>query len=221
MNLLAIETSTENCSVGIFANHTIYQKSVIAPRKHAELVLPAIEDLLIQAKIAKKDLDGIVFGQGPGAFTGVRIAVSIVQGLALALDIPVLGVSTLETMAYNVYKKLDTKPGSHILIANDARMGEAYHASFFVDGSKLIRLTADQVSKPEKINTSGANIFAGNAFTQFESLRNKLPKQAMVFADLLPQAKYMLLLAQPEFKQHSTDITAIQAVYVRDKVVFN
>ena len=92
MNLIAIETATENCSVGLLHLGEITQTSAVAPQKHAELVLVYLDQLLAAHDLKKSQIDGIVFGQGPGAFTGVRIAMSVVQGLALAWEVPVMAV---------------------------------------------------------------------------------------------------------------------------------
>ena len=84
MNLIAIETSTENCSVALLHDDKITTREKIAPQKHAELVLGYLDELLTEAQIKKNQIDGIIFGQGPGAFTGVRIAMSIVQGVGFS-----------------------------------------------------------------------------------------------------------------------------------------
>ncbi|HVF36033.1 MAG TPA: tRNA (adenosine(37)-N6)-threonylcarbamoyltransferase complex dimerization subunit type 1 TsaB, partial [Candidatus Saccharimonadia bacterium] len=99
MNLLAIETATEACSVALVSGQTIVQRHELAPRRHAELVLPMIEQVLAEAGLARGAIDAIAVGRGPGAFTGVRLAISIAQGLALGLDRPVVPVSTLAALA--------------------------------------------------------------------------------------------------------------------------
>src|SRR5574340_720031 len=99
MNLLAIETATESCSAALNIDGRIIERSELAPRRHAELILPMIESLLGEAGIARAQLDGIAVGRGPGAFTGVRLAIAVAQGLALALDIPVVAVSSLDALA--------------------------------------------------------------------------------------------------------------------------
>ena len=94
MKLLAIETATEACSVALWIDGDVRERFEIAPRRHTELVLPWSDELLAQAGIAKSQLDAIVVGRGPGAFTGVRLAIALAQGMALALDRPVVAVST-------------------------------------------------------------------------------------------------------------------------------
>ena len=99
MKLLAIETATEACSVALWVDGDVRERHEIAPRRHAELALPWAEALLGEAGIAKSQLDAIAVGRGPGAFTGVRLAIAIAQGIALALDRPVVAVSTLQVIA--------------------------------------------------------------------------------------------------------------------------
>jgi len=99
IHLLAIETATEACSVALVSGQMIVQRHEIAPRRHAELVLPMIEQVLAEAGLARGALDAIAVGRGPGAFTGVRLAISIAQGLALGLDRPVVPISTLAALA--------------------------------------------------------------------------------------------------------------------------
>src|SRR6187455_1632322 len=94
MNLLALDTATEACSAALLIGGEVIERSEIAPRRHAELILPMIESLLGEAGISRRQIDAIAVGRGPGAFTGVRLAISVAQGLALGLDVPVLPVSS-------------------------------------------------------------------------------------------------------------------------------
>src|SRR3990167_2664697 len=115
MKILAIETSTEACSVAVWVAGEVRERHEIAPRRHTDLVLPWCDELLAEAGITRRQLDAIAVGRGPGAFTGVRLAIALVQGLALALDRPVLPVSTLAVLARQ-------GQGDRILAAIDARM---------------------------------------------------------------------------------------------------
>src|SRR6201995_911287 len=117
--LIAIETSTEKCSAALLHGGALIERSELAPRRHAELILPMIESLLNEAGVSRRQLDAIAVGRGPGAFTGVRLAISVAQGLALGLDLPVLPVSSLAALAQ------DVPPGDASILATiDARMGE-------------------------------------------------------------------------------------------------
>ena len=128
MKLLAVETGTEACSVAVWVDGQVLERFELAPRRHTELVLPWAGELLAEAGIEKSQLDAIAVGRGPGAFTGVRLAVALVQGMALALDKPVVPISTLAALAMQCDAQAGdaTSPAAHILAAIDARMGELY-----------------------------------------------------------------------------------------------
>ena len=142
MRLLAIETATEACSVAILVDGDVRERFEIAPRRHAELALPWAEQLLADAGVAKPQLDAIAVGRGPGAFTGVRLAIALAQGIALALDRPLLPVSTLAALAMRA-------EGGRIVAAIDARMGEVYLAAFARAGDDVVALGEEVVVKPD------------------------------------------------------------------------
>lgn len=216
MNLIAIETSTENCSVALLHRGQITHRTKVAPQKHAELVLVYLDELLTAAQLKKSQIDGIVFGQGPGAFTGVRIAMSVVQGLALALDIPVLPISTLHNMASDIMDS-NTSARLKILIANDARMGEVYWASFLADGNQLTRLSEDALNAPEAVEISDFDVCAGSAFAAMIQVNT----DALILSEALPSAQNLLVMAPDIFQQEAKNIIDIAPTYIREKVVFN
>ncbi|MCW8870573.1 MAG: tRNA (adenosine(37)-N6)-threonylcarbamoyltransferase complex dimerization subunit type 1 TsaB [Proteobacteria bacterium] len=220
MNLIAIETATEQCALGLLHNGQITTTAEIAPQRHANIILERLETLLSEAGLEKAQLDGIVFGLGPGAFTGVRIAFAVTQGLALALDIPVLGLSTLENMAWQLHQANPEK-NQNILIANDARMGEVYWAEFESSNGQLSRLNEDQVSKPEEVNLNDFDTAAGSAFHDLLREAMQDNETRPINANSLPDAQALLEIAQTRFKTDQQNITDIQPHYVRDKVVFS
>ncbi|MGH8050645.1 MAG: tRNA (adenosine(37)-N6)-threonylcarbamoyltransferase complex dimerization subunit type 1 TsaB, partial [Arenimonas sp.] len=141
MKLLAFETATEACSVALYIDGEVYERFDIVPKQHTQLALPWAEQLLADAGIKKSQLDAIAVGIGPGAFTGVRLAVALVQGIALALDKPVLPVSTLAALAM---QGADLKC-DRILAAIDARMGEIYCAEFRLDKDNLVDAISEEI----------------------------------------------------------------------------
>ncbi len=143
MKLLAFETATEACSVALWIDGQVRERFEIAPRRHAELALPWAQQLLADAGIAKSQLDAIAVGRGPGAFTGVRLAIAIAQGIALALDRPVIPVSTLAVLASRA-------TGVHVVAAIDARMGEVYLGAFARDGDDLVARMDEVVIDPRE-----------------------------------------------------------------------
>ncbi|HEY4582548.1 MAG TPA: tRNA (adenosine(37)-N6)-threonylcarbamoyltransferase complex dimerization subunit type 1 TsaB [Lysobacter sp.] len=127
MKLLAFETATEACSVALSVDGEVVERFEIAPRRHAELALPWADALLADAGFARSQLDAVAVGRGPGAFTGVRLAIALAQGVALGLDRPLVPVSTLAALALPVARAY---PGAPVLAAIDARMGELYVAGY-------------------------------------------------------------------------------------------
>jgi len=144
VKLLAFETSTEACSVAVWVDGEVCERFEIAPRRHAELTLPWAEQLLVDAGVAKSQLDAIAIGRGPGAFTGVRLAIAIGQGIALALDRPIVPVSTLAALALQA-------PGPRVFAAIDARMGEVYAAAYELRDGDAVALDEERVAAPYTI----------------------------------------------------------------------
>ncbi len=218
MILLAFETATEACSVALLHGDSLIERFEVAPRRHAELVLPMTESLLAEAGLARSQIDGVAFGRGPGAFTGVRLAVSLAQGLGLALDRPLYPVSTLAALAEPAAQR-----GSAVLAVIDARMGEVYVAAFdSVDGTlnpigEEAVLAAQALVLPQRAHWT---IRGSGWATYGDALRSVLDKAAFdADGDALPHASSVARLAAlmhargegvaPEFAQ---------PVYLRDKV---
>src|SRR6185295_8182176 len=122
MRFVALETSTEWCSVALWRDGEIAGLERRAGNRHSELALPMLENLLKKTNLTVAQLDAIAFGAGPGSFTGLRIACGIAQGLAFARGLPVLGVSTLEAMA-------EESGGTRVVACLDARMREVYYSA--------------------------------------------------------------------------------------------
>lgn len=142
MRLLAFETATEACSVALWIDGQVLERFDIAPRRHTELALPWAEQLLAEAGMRRSQLDAIAVGRGPGAFTGVRLAIAISQGIALALECPLIPVSTLAALAMR-------GTGARRIAAIDARMGEVYLGAFERDGGGIASIASEVVVKPE------------------------------------------------------------------------
>lgn len=162
MKLLALEMATEACSVALYLDGEILARHEVAPRGHAELALPWIEALLAQASLAKSQLDAIACGRGPGAFTGVRLAVALTQGLALALDRPAIGISTLEALAWPAMQALEAEDdaATRVLATIDARMAEVYLAEYYRDTTGVwLRQGEEIVGAPGSVNVSEAHAY--------------------------------------------------------------
>ncbi|PWK84366.1 tRNA (adenosine(37)-N6)-threonylcarbamoyltransferase complex dimerization subunit type 1 TsaB [Fulvimonas soli] len=220
MNLLAIETSTEACSVALVHGEEIVARGELAPRRHAELVLPMADALLAEAGVGRHALDAIAVGRGPGAFTGVRLGVSLAQGMALALDVPVVPVSSLAALALEAPQEEDAA----ILAAIDARMGEIYAASYRPDGAGgLLALDRERVTTAEALELPVAahwQVVGTGWATYGEALRGRLTGALRTAGGAhYPQARHVAVLAVREFRAGRAQAPEhALPVYLRDKV---
>jgi len=221
MKLLAIDTSTIACSAALFDGNDLHERFEIAPRGHAELLLPMLDTLLAEAGWTREQLEVIAFGRGPGAFTGLRIAAGVAQGIAFGLDIPVVPVSTLAALAHGAVR--DGK-GARILAAMDARMHEIYWGVYQQeDGGALVLHGAERVCAPMDAELpAGAGWFGvGDAWDAYgEVMRLRLgPRLAGWDAGRYPRARDIALLAAPIYKEGG-GLPPEQAlpVYLRDNV---
>jgi len=216
MHFVAIETSTEWCSLALWREGTVYGLEQHAGVRHGELVLPMLDELLKRAGVAMNALDAVVFGAGPGAFTGLRVACGIAQGLAFARGLPVLGISTLEATA-------EESGASRVLVALDARMNEVYCAALEkVDGRWLERVQARCVP-PESVEPPPGEgwLAAGSGFgVHAARLLPRLEGRLLrVSPDIRPGAMAMARLAAPRLAAgEGVDAAQAMPVYIRDKV---
>jgi tRNA threonylcarbamoyladenosine biosynthesis protein TsaB len=198
MKLLAFETATEACSVALWIDGDVRERFEIAPRRHAGLALPWADALLAEAGVAKSQLDAIAVGRGPGAFTGVRLAIAIAQGIALALDRPVVPVSTLAALAMRA-------PGDRILSAIDARMGEVYLGAFAREHDGLpMPAGHEAVGKPDAIVIPDGDWYGvGTGFAAADgALDRRLGARLVaVEAAALPHAADIARIAAHAFEQ--------------------
>ncbi len=219
--ILILDTATENCSAALFHQGQLYQVAAEAPREHSQRILPMVEGLLTQAQIGLKQVDVIGFGRGPGSFTGIRIGIAMVQGLALGAEKPVLPLSNLAALAQGAIDQGATQ----VLCAIDARMGEVYFGHYqAVDG--LARLVGEeQVIAPaaiqqqlDAIETTTAAVGTGfdaypellaNPLLQFDA-RYRLPTAAM----LLPLARAAWQAGE------AIAIEEAEPVYLRNEVTW-
>jgi tRNA threonylcarbamoyladenosine biosynthesis protein TsaB len=219
MRLLALDTSTEACSVALLLDGEMRMRFELTERSHAELVLPMVESLLEEAGVGLADLDGLAFGRGPGAFTGLRIACGVVQGLALGAGLPVAPVSSLAAVA----EQVPAAAGAAVLVCNDARMGEVYWGVFRreQDGG-ITPLWDEAVSAPDRVGVGVpvAHHAAGNALPRYPALAQRLRAAGLQLRDgVYPRADAIARLGAIELVA-GRGVSAEQAlpVYVRDDV---
>jgi len=219
MNLLAIETTTEACSVALVHGDQMLVRSEVAPRRHTELVLPMADALLAEAGIARHALDVIAVGRGPGAFTGVRIGVALAQGMALALELPVVAVSSLAALALEA-----EADDAAVLAVIDARMGEIYAASYRRNAQGgLDELSAECVLTPDQLQLPPAPAWrvVGSGWATYADILSTRLTGTLRAADgeRYPQAARVAELAVPEFLAgHAITAELALPVYLRDKV---
>ncbi|HEX6398419.1 MAG TPA: tRNA (adenosine(37)-N6)-threonylcarbamoyltransferase complex dimerization subunit type 1 TsaB [Steroidobacteraceae bacterium] len=220
MKILALDTATEACSVALDIDGRVFERYVEFERGHAEHLLPMIDEVLAEGGIALGALDAIAFGRGPGGFTGVRLAASVVQGLAFGAGVGVVPVSNLAAVAQ---RAADACPqAQRVLAVNDARMREVYWAEFGAPGSVTLR-GAEHVSAPAAVvlPADGAPwVAAGRGLAASPDLAERCRAGgATVLETLLPRAREILWLAAPVVAAGQA-LPPEQAlpVYVRDRV---
>lgn len=222
MNLLALDTATEACSVALQTDDGVYHRWAEAPREHGDRVLAMIDAVLAEAAIARADIDLLVFGRGPGAFTGVRIATGLIQGIASGLDRPVVGVSTLVALAQGVHRRHGHE---HVLAALDARMGEVYWGACALDDDGVMTPQGEEcVVAPASVPLPPGNtswVGAGTGWQQYpEVLCQRIDMDAgSNLGRTLPEARDLLPAAARAW-QNGEAVVAAEAlpVYLRDRV---
>lgn len=219
MRLLALDTATENCSAALLIGTQLLTREAEFARGHAEHILPMIDELLGEAGVRLEALTAVAFGRGPGSFTGVRLAASIVQGLAFGADLPVVPVSDLQALAQRGF---DLDPSvERILVCNDARMREVYWACFECNGGLAVPAQTERVSPPESVRApDGAAAGIGRGFALYPRLR-EIPGVSVrsPWEELLPRAAEIARLAAREASAgRLLPAEAALPVYLRDNV---
>lgn len=212
--LLAIETATEACSVALMHRHEVVERYQLAPSAHAALVIPMIAELVGELGLAPSMVDAIAFGRGPGSFTGARIAVSCAQGLGLAWDRPLIGISSLQAVAA-------ASAHPRVLAAFDARKGELYWGCYAraADGVPLLQGT-ECVTAPERapLPEGGGWLGLGSGWGAYgEALSQRLGARLAGYeAAIYPRAALVARLAHGEWLAGRTvDAEAAMPVYIR------
>lgn len=222
MKLLAIETATDNCSVALLAAGELRCRSNSAPRNHAQSVLGMVEECLHEATLELTDLDALVFGRGPGSFTGLRIAVGVVQGLAYGASLSVIPVSSLAAHAAAIYRAHKQKK---IAVCVDARMGECYWGVFQMDDVGVPQLFGqEQLGAPDELpDLEGGGWFgSGSGWGAYPVLNARYEAVLSGIDDrLLPEARDLLASAGQKLKSGKV-LKAEMAlpVYLREQVAW-
>jgi len=220
MNLLAIDTSTDFCSVAASRGRELFSRHEPAAQRQAELILGMLETVLTEAQLEFARIDGIAFGVGPGSFTGLRIAAGVAQGLAFARGLGVVGVGTLLALAESVAEESEDE---RIVSCIDAHMGEVYHAAYRRVGAEWQEVCAPGLYDPDAVPvvSGGAWAGCGSGFAVHgERLSARLAGcVSVVRPAAAPTARAVLRLAMPRFAAgEAADASTAAPVYLRDRV---
>ena len=220
MKILAVETSTDACSAALLIDEQVKQAFAIAPRKHTQLILNQIDSVLAEADIKINDIDAIAFARGPGAFTGLRIAAGLTQGIALACDIPAIAVSTLAAMAQQSFQRFQTEK---MYVALDARMNQVYWGEYYINKGFAELQAEELVISPKDLakRNEADSVGIGSGWQAYQAaLQERV--QAKTTPDLQaihPAAKQVAQLAAEQYKQGNLlSAEQVQPVYLRNKV---
>lgn len=241
IKILALDTSTENCSVALLVGDKLYSRSEIAPRDHTKKVLPMVDEVLKEAGISLKQLDALAFGRGPGSFTGVRIGIGIAQGLAFGANLPMIAISTLAAMAQGSYRIYGCE---HVACAIDARMEELYWGRFIrqpngcwveydvecvIEPNLLCQQILDETIKDNSQQVDSISIDskhtiwyqAGTGWEAYAQILQAMPLDRIQGEVLYPDAQDIATLAAFEWaKGNTVSVEHSQPVYLRDKVAW-
>ncbi|HCR4096761.1 TPA: tRNA (adenosine(37)-N6)-threonylcarbamoyltransferase complex dimerization subunit type 1 TsaB [Providencia rettgeri] len=221
--ILAVDTATEACSVALWCDGEIISRFAISPREHTQKVLPMVEEVLAEAGMGLNQLDALAFGRGPGSFTGVRIGVGIAQGLALGADLPMIGVSSLMTLAQGALRLTGQ---TQVLVAIDARMSEIYCAQYqYVVDREWLGEGTEAVLQPDDFKAqftslTGQWCYAGTGWAAYPTLLagDKALSDSQV---TLPDAQDMLPIAAQLWQQgKAIAVENVEPTYLRNEVTW-
>src|SRR5689334_15293862 len=216
MNLLAIDTSTDSCSVAASRGAALFSRRESAAQRQSDRVLDMVRELLAEARLELGQIEGIAYGEGPGSFTGLRIAAGVTQGLALARGIGVVGVGTLLALA-------EEAAGEKIIACLDAHRGEVYHAAYRKADWGWEEISAPGLYQPGAVPVVPGSDWMGCG-DGFAAYRDRLAARlgdcvSTIRSDAAPTAHAVLKLAIPRFAAgEAKDAARALPVYLRDKV---
>lgn len=215
MKLLAVETSTELCSVALLRGEDLLVEEALAPNQHAERLEPMVRRLLGRAGLAVAGLDALAFGQGPGSFTGIRIGCGFVQGLAFATGLPVVPVASLLALA-------EQSGASRVVSALDARMGETYLAAYSRMGGDWSVVLPPQLAREGALPPLPGRdwVATGSGFDAFDWLRGAYASQVAtrVESDLPRAGSVARVAARAYLRGEGLPAEQAAPLYLRDKV---
>lgn len=222
MKILSIDTSSSACSIALLVNDQIKQIHQVVPMQQAQLILPLINELLESSHLTLKQIDAIAFGCGPGSFTGIRIAISVAQGLGAATKLPLIPVSSLAALAQSAH---DASGWKNLLVAVDARIHEIYWGAYQADSAGLVNLIGkESLCLPEAVKdipvSDWYGVGSGWALYQDSLVKNLGFAPLMIDSGQLPTAAGVARLAALKYqKQQWVSAEEAQPVYLRNEIV--
>lgn len=229
LTLLALDASSNACSVALWHGSSerdaeVVSRYVEAPREHTRRLMPMVDEVLAESGRTLGDLDALAYGHGPGSFTGLRIAAGTAQGLAYALDVPLIGVSTLAALALAAHRRCGA---SHVLPALDARMGEIYAGAYHCHAGTVTLLGNEAVMAPARLSLPQAHeelewLGVGSGWSLMEAMSSELRNEiGGCFTDWQPAAEDIVRLAAQRYAAgERTTAHHAQPVYLRDQVAW-
>ncbi len=217
LKILALETSTEYCSLALWLDGEIHCKETLANQQHSQLLLPMVQEILAETETSLAQLNGIAFGAGPGSFTGLRIACGVAQGLAFANNLPVAGISTLQALAHN-------NKHNKIIVALDARMHEIYCAAYIRTANHWQTIIEPTVCPPDQAPLLPGDdwVGCGNGFAIYQKQLSKHYSEQISCINNNNQYPHAKEIAQLSLEIFSTEsgVNAANAapIYIRNKV---
>ncbi|MBX9704801.1 MAG: tRNA (adenosine(37)-N6)-threonylcarbamoyltransferase complex dimerization subunit type 1 TsaB [Gammaproteobacteria bacterium] len=213
--ILALETSAAACSVALSINGVVTEQIVPTQRGQAQVLLPMIDSLLAEAQLSLADIDALALSIGPGSFTGLRVAMSVVQGLTISTDIPIIPIPSLQVLAQTAYRERGMQK---VLVCVNAYMGELYWGEFALQQDSMIATIKEQLLKPENValpsNLTGYSGIGSGWLLEPISV----PETFIVDTAILPHAQDVAILAASEFSQGKVfAIDDISPVYLRQQ----
>ncbi|MBT6211473.1 MAG: tRNA (adenosine(37)-N6)-threonylcarbamoyltransferase complex dimerization subunit type 1 TsaB [Woeseia sp.] len=219
MNFLALDTSSNACSVAVQAGDRIVNKHVVEARVHTRILMPMISELLEEFQLSVADLDAVILGNGPGSFIGVRIGASVAQGLCFGAGLKIVPISSLAVVAAEVFASSST---NYVAIAQDARMGELYFAQYergtdgapeLIGSEKIVAADETQIIHMSTVIAGGGWDRHPNSLTGFTGTATKK------LTISVPDARFLLPLGVPAYLNgKGIEAGELQPAYLRTKV---
>ncbi|MFV0477288.1 MAG: tRNA (adenosine(37)-N6)-threonylcarbamoyltransferase complex dimerization subunit type 1 TsaB [Parahaliea sp.] len=226
-NFLALDTSTDACTVALLIDGCLAECHEVIPKQHSQRLFEMLADIVPNGQLREQGIDAVVYGSGPGSFTGLRIGASAVQGICYANNLSAIAINTLEIQAWTALAEGLVSEGDIVVSTIDAQIGELYWGLYRVEGEHIQMYESVHVGKPDDFQTAIANtdrferiIAIGSGLNCLRQLSTVFSKNfTAVYSELLPRASAMFKPALKQWKQgkyQSAD--KVSPVYVRDEI---